>query len=269
METETIARARRLEAAGEPDAASFRAANPENPLPLLLVVLDQVPGGSVGRWTALLAGATRVGIAVVLLGDGPVAKGRLVADAGRVVTAVDVLPLAEHLAGAHLFGLRRDEAVELLAPVIESHADEAAHDGAEDGDTVTVEGPAGQDLGPSLQAFPRGEAWPGPGPAPEGATRPLEVRVLGPYRVSAWGEPVATGLRGRARALLAWYLLRPEGATSDAAVDALWPGTRPGDVQRQFWPRLATCAAGSAARPTNSSMCSKRPASTTGPLRPR
>jgi DNA-binding SARP family transcriptional activator len=35
--------------------------------------------------------------------------------------------------------------------------------------------------------------------------------------------------------LFAWYLLRPEGATIDEAVDALWPATHPGQVRRQFW----------------------------------
>ena len=45
------------------------------------------------------------------------------------------------------------------------------------------------------------------------------------------GEEVETGLASRAEALLAWYLLRPEGATSDQAVEAIWPDTPPERVQ--------------------------------------
>ena len=48
-------------------------------------------------------------------------------------------------------------------------------------------------------------------------------------------KTITSGLRGRAQALFAWYLLRPEGATSDEAVDALWPDTDPDQVRRQFW----------------------------------
>jgi DNA-binding SARP family transcriptional activator len=59
--------------------------------------------------------------------------------------------------------------------------------------------------------------------------------MLGPFRITAHGEPVATGLRSRAKALFAWYLVRPEGATSDEAVDALWPDTTPERVGKQFW----------------------------------
>lgn len=59
--------------------------------------------------------------------------------------------------------------------------------------------------------------------------------MLGHFAIAVCGEPVATGLRSRDRALFAWFLLRPEGATSDEAVDALWPDTPPDRVRRQFW----------------------------------
>jgi DNA-binding SARP family transcriptional activator len=59
--------------------------------------------------------------------------------------------------------------------------------------------------------------------------------MLGPFRITVDGEPVTSGLRGRAKALFAWYLLRPEGALSDEAVEALWPNTEPDQVRKQFW----------------------------------
>jgi DNA-binding SARP family transcriptional activator len=61
------------------------------------------------------------------------------------------------------------------------------------------------------------------------------VNLLGPYRIAFLGEAVTTGLRARARLLLAWCLLRPEGATIDEIVDALWPDTPPDRVLKQFW----------------------------------
>jgi DNA-binding SARP family transcriptional activator len=38
--------------------------------------------------------------------------------------------------------------------------------------------------------------------------------------------------------LLAWYLLRPDGASAEAAVDALWPDTPPELVTKRFWRAL-------------------------------
>ena len=69
----------------------------------------------------------------------------------------------------------------------------------------------------------------------DGEDRPIVVEMLGPFRITVLGETVTTGLRGRARALFAWYLLRPEGATIDEIVDALWPNTDPDQVRHQFW----------------------------------
>jgi DNA-binding SARP family transcriptional activator len=55
---------------------------------------------------------------------------------------------------------------------------------------------------------------------------------------------VATGIRSRAKALLAWYVCRPEGASAEQAVDALWPDTPPEAVLRQFWRALGDLRAG-------------------------
>jgi DNA-binding SARP family transcriptional activator len=84
------------------------------------------------------------------------------------------------------------------------------------------------------------EPWPEPSPSGTELTgevtdRPIAVRMFGHLEVTVCGEPVVTGLRSRARDLFAWFLLRPEGATSDEAVDALWPDTEPGRVHGQFW----------------------------------
>jgi DNA-binding SARP family transcriptional activator len=54
----------------------------------------------------------------------------------------------------------------------------------------------------------------------------------------AFGELVESRLRSSAYELLAWYLLRPEGATSDAAIDALWPNDSVERGREHFWTAL-------------------------------
>jgi len=234
VEAEMIARTRRLDAAEAPDAVSYREANPENPLPLLVVLLDGVPDDSIGRWAALLGASARLGIAVVFLGYSPAAIGRVSVDASRTVTSAGPPALAEHLAGVQLFGLRADEAVELLTAVADSLDEKDPYDEEVEAlvdEPITVLHPVERSGEPRSAVEP----WPEPCVVEEGQDRPIFVQMLGPFRITAHGEPVVTGLRSRAKALFAWYLVRPEGATSDEAVDALWPDTTPERVQKQFW----------------------------------
>ena len=234
VEAEMITRTRRLDAAEALDAMSYREANPENPLPLLVVFLDEVPDDSIGRWAALVGGSARLGISVVFLGHSPAAIGRLSVDVSRTVTNADPPALARHLAGAQLFGLRADEAVELLGAVADSLDEEDPDDDEVDvlvDEPITLLHPVGR----AHELPSTGEPWPEPCVLEEGQDRPIVVQMLGSFRITAHGEPVATGLRSRAKALFAWYLVRPEGATSDEAVDALWPDTTPERVGKQFW----------------------------------
>ena len=63
--------------------------------------------------------------------------------------------------------------------------------------------------------------------------------MLGPFAVEvSGGEEVRGGLRTKARELLAFYLLHPEGASLDAAVEALWPEADPGRGSEWFWTAL-------------------------------
>ncbi|MDA8274247.1 MAG: bacterial transcriptional activator domain-containing protein, partial [Actinomycetota bacterium] len=236
VEAETIARTRRLDAADATDAACFREENPENPLPLLVVLLDSVPDESRGRWSALLAGASRLGIAVVFLDVSPVATGRLAVDASRTVTDAEPAALADRLGHIQLFGLRADEAVELLGSLTDANraADDDGTDVQAPEPTTASHRDGNIDKSPA-PAAPAAVLWPEPSRGGEGTDRPLVVEVLGPYRITAFGEPVTTGLRGRAKTLLAWCLLRPEGATIGEVVDALWPDTPPDRVLNQFW----------------------------------
>jgi DNA-binding SARP family transcriptional activator len=236
LQSEIVARTRRLDSAEAPDARNYRAANPENPLPLLVALLDGVPADSVGRWSALLESVGRLAIAIVFLGDSPAATGRLSTDASRIVTDSSLPVLIERLTGAQLFGLRGDEVVELLGAVADSH-----RDGGFDEVDLSVDEPivalhpSGGIEQPTPPSERGGEPWPETDLVEEGQDRPIVVQMLGPLRITAHSEPVTIGLRSRAKDLFAWYLLRPEGATSDEAVDALWPDTTPERVLKQFW----------------------------------
>jgi DNA-binding SARP family transcriptional activator len=233
VEAERIARTRRMAAVDAPDAIRFRHDNPENPLPLLVVLLDRVSAESLGRWAALLADASRLGIAVLFLGDSPLATTRMALDANGTVTVVDGGDQSRLLDGATLYRLRADEATEILGAVVDANQDPDEDDDVVDAQgSVTPLHPAGDDPDPVPD---EPGVWPVPSDDEAGAVRPIVVEMLGPFRLAVHGEAITSGLRGRARALFAWYLLRPEGATSDEAVEALWPDTSPDQVRRQFW----------------------------------
>jgi DNA-binding SARP family transcriptional activator len=239
VEAERIARTRRLAGVDAPDAHRFRAENPENPLPMLLVLLHNLPGESVGRWSALLADSPRLGIAMVFLGNSPAAVGHLVLDTERTITLAQPTSLAEQLSGVELFGLDADETVELLGSVNEANQEE--DDEPSEPGALTAALHPDERTGYAEEATAGEEAWPaiaGEDLPSEGSTkpdRPLIIEVLGPLRITAFGRAVSTGLRARAQTLLAWALLRPEGATIDEVVDALWPDTPPDRVLKQFW----------------------------------
>lgn len=71
-------------------------------------------------------------------------------------------------------------------------------------------------------------------PEQVGVARPVELRLLGPVRIVARGVEVDTGLRTKARELIAYLATRPQGATDEAAVEALWPDAPAGRGAEQF-----------------------------------
>jgi DNA-binding SARP family transcriptional activator len=245
VEAEIIARVRRFEAADVSDANSYRSENPEDPLPALLVVLDSVPEEAFGRWRALLDGMSRLGITVLFLEACPIVTGYVKSDLNREVTEVSPGRLVELLDGVQLFGLQSFEAVELLEAVFETQYDErpdqvneVENEEGERNESALLLLPAGQGSQAVDPVEPVGERWPAELFAGDIVAGPLHVQVLGHYVISLNGEPIQSRLRSRGKALLAWYMLRPEGATSDEAVEALWPDTSPGQVRRQFWRAL-------------------------------
>jgi hypothetical protein len=50
---------------------------------------------------------------------------------------------------------------------------------------------------------------------PPASAPPITVTLLGPPRIQATGKEISTGLRSKARELLAFFLFHPQGATSE------------------------------------------------------
>ena len=66
----------------------------------------------------------------------------------------------------------------------------------------------------------------------------VQVRLLGPFTIQTATGELRSGLRASARELLAYYLVHPEGASLEQAVEAMWPDTPPGRERERFWTAL-------------------------------
>jgi DNA-binding SARP family transcriptional activator len=242
------ARSKRLDAAQAADAFSHRVAFPEDPLPLLLVITDVIPASLKDRWRSMLESATRLGLAALVLvpehamdavaGSCPLLA---VAEDGSV-RQVAPRSLADLLDASQLFQLSASDAMDLLAPIAAIHADEFdVFD-----EPQTPGDPDESEAEPDLHAdgpepsTARGVVLSRRWPAADSQTepRPICVDLFGTAHVEAWGEQVASGLRSSAYELLAWYALHPQGASAEAAIEALWPDSPPKRGRERFWNAL-------------------------------
>jgi DNA-binding SARP family transcriptional activator len=151
--------------------------------------------------------------------------------------------MAERLVGVELFGLTSNEAADVLATLAEAEerpdsTDAEAYDGVAEREGAvwpvfcqTPKGPADEDPVP----VPTTEAEPGHDQPATLDGAPVAVTMFGPYEIAVDGQVISRGLRTVAKELLAWLCLRPEGASVDAAVDALWPDTERDQVHKAFW----------------------------------
>jgi DNA-binding SARP family transcriptional activator len=229
-EAEAMGRARRLAEADLPDVRSYREVRPEDPIPLLVVVTDRSTESTGDRWRTLCRSAPRLDVAVVFLGNIVPGLATIEVNTDRKVIATSPGWLAEQLQGATLFGVGAQEAVELINLVAAAYDDGSEDDVSEGSANVPLLGSTPDRIS---------DDWlPEAIEAESEAELPIEVRLLGPYRITAHGDEVTKGLRSSAKELLAWFLLRPEGATAEAAVDALWPDTDPELVSKRFWRAL-------------------------------
>ena len=249
LESATNRRARRLEEVGAPDASAYRHRCPADAFPLLLAIVDSVEDGVQTRWSAAMTSAQRVGIAAVVLADrsgGVLAAGRggpsLVVAGDGIVEQASLVMLADALIGARLFQLDRARAADLLRPLA------VVDDGIDpDLSTHTVADPSGSggnDAPGVRRALPSVQHGDEPIPDhPAGVPgrrepAPIRVRLFGPAQVEAFGEAVKSGLRASAYELLAWYAEHPDGASIEAAADAIWPDASARRGRERFWTAL-------------------------------
>ena len=243
LERMVLSRTRQLTEDEVPDVVAYRRANPWEPVPMVLAVIDEVPGADAGRWAATVAAGPRLGFAVFTCDPHAAMPARLVIGADRVVSTGVPDELAARLIGAELFAPRAAEAADVVATLAEteerpdSTAGITAPEETEWPRPVSSAEVTPADPSTPLHVVPGGESLPiePPEPSAPPETAPVRVTVFGPYEIAVDGEVVSKGLRSMAKELLAWLCLRPEGASVEAAVEALWPDTERSQVHKRFW----------------------------------
>ena len=197
----------------------------------IAVVLAAAPGPAAAQ---RLAGITEVGrdlgVAVILLGGWPHGTTCYITADGLIS---GVMPPEADLAGTEAYHLQAADLAAIIAQLDEAreipgHDGPAAPGPPETGQPHLLSATAAPE--PGQQPPPAGAAGHGTGPGPAGT--PVQISVLGPLQITAAGREIGTGLR-KARELLAFLTIHPDGATGEAISEALWPGAPPGHGTRQ------------------------------------
>ncbi|HMC38459.1 MAG TPA: LysM peptidoglycan-binding domain-containing protein, partial [Acidimicrobiales bacterium] len=212
LETEVVTRTRLLDTGDAVDAANYRQANPAEPLPGLLFVFDAPTAEDAPRLKHTIKLAPRLGITILFLGFTNAAATRLHLE-DRTVAGVDPAGKLAWLEGARLFALTAAEGADILRALTDAEYRPTSEEDPEWTETIErMEHPP-----------PTAEPWPIDATrtqTPE-IERPISVQALGPLTITVMGNTINRGLRSVAKELLVYYLLRPEGATVEQAVDHL------------------------------------------------
>lgn len=199
LEAEIIHRRRLLDASDSDDLDAYRDANPDEPLPTILLIAP-ADSPQARRIAAVLTLGQRLGIAGILA--GPWQSGATCQVTGNGMVASVSAPELAHLDRTQMYQLTAEETAEILTTL--AGASSAAPASAETGE-------------------PRVLPPEPPGTAAEHC--PVRVDILGPFQLTADGEAVTKGLRRKAAELLAYLAIHRDGATSGAILDALWQDT--------------------------------------------
>lgn len=210
-EVELIRRVRLLEEDDLDDLDAYWQAHPEDPMPILLLVCRQPSPTLQGRIAGVIGLGRRVGITALIFGAGSISERFTTVSGDGFVDASSSLP-----EGARLVTLGRREAQAALEAVavirrVEDEPDREETPVMTESATKPLQVPQ-----TTLDA-------------------PVQVQLLGSFRILVGGEEVRTGMRMKARELLAWFCCHPEGGTPDAVVEALWPEIDPNKVSQNFW----------------------------------
>jgi DNA-binding SARP family transcriptional activator len=276
IETEITYRSRLLGAGGDGDLSAPEPSGTTREMPLpSLALIATVDRASARRVQAVLEAGTRAGVIGVVLGDWAAGTTCRISADGTVLAATDA-----GLAGAEAFHLPAPDAATMLGLLrgAQGHvtADTPGTPGTGSGQEPgavarpagpahdhTDDGPGGDHGSPHAARQPKPQAAPpaaGPLAVPGDVepqarrsavgtlstgieatvTGPVHIAVLGPLEVTAAGREVRGGLR-KARELLAYLALHPDGATGEAISEALWPesGPRYATAQRNLALRKA------------------------------
>lgn len=213
LEVEVLARTRLLDTAEMPDWRTLVHANPADPVPALLLVAAD-PDRALLRRLYIVAGLGRsLGLGTLLLGrDLDATTRHATVDDSGTITATEPAHQLDDLTATRLPTLTPEEAADLLAVLA------AGRDTSPRQEHPVQDGPAGE-------PFPVGGSDGG---------KAISVTLFGPYDIEAGGAPVRSGLRNKARELLALLLLHPRGITLEQATAALWPDADPARGTERF-----------------------------------
>ncbi|TMR04356.1 hypothetical protein ETD83_08330 [Actinomadura soli] len=220
MEAELLRRGRILEMTEQPDVSALRTDDPAEPLPTVLLIAS-VPAYN-GNVHGLATLGHRYGIGVLALGAWP--SGTSVKLSSDVTVTDAHGPNAERLAGAHLFHLTTIDAAGMLQTIRTATGTEA-----EAGSS-----PPSEDAPSEAEPRTASIVVPAPRPSEEAPRPPVRLDVLGHVHLHTSDGPIDTGLRQRARDLLAYLALHPDGVTRDRASADLWPDDSPESVAPTF-----------------------------------
>ncbi|MEA2902360.1 MAG: hypothetical protein QOH36_2247, partial [Actinomycetota bacterium] len=214
LTTEVGRRVQLLTDDGVADAGAYRDKHPDANFPMIVLAATDVSPADLERVRTLFADGARAGVSGIVAPGGDQTDGAdIVLAPGGMVTEARGEALGERLTGARLFRMEPQVAAELLAVLASARTDgEHMRPGADDDESFV--------------------------PATSVATAPVAVQLLGVYRIEVDGTEIKSGLRAKAKELLAFYLLHPEGATLDDAVEALWPEADPRRGSEWFWTAL-------------------------------
>jgi len=247
----------------DPPATASAAAAP-GPGPVLIAT--SVPG-TTQRLRGILESGRGLGAAAVLLGPWPPGMTCQV-DADGMIT--DVAPPGAGLEGIRLFSLEAADAAAITAvlrdagdappaalalarpaaasppapraPVIPRDARPAASSPFLPAPVAPA--PPRPARAPDTPPEPERPAAPAPAPpagtppaagsetAAPGTSRPVQLTMLGPLRITAAGQEIGGGLR-KARELMAFLAAHPDGASGEAISEALWPESDPSHAAGQ------------------------------------
>jgi DNA-binding SARP family transcriptional activator len=196
---------------GVGDVVAYKARYPHELLPLLVVATRDV--GDAERLRALAEQASGLGVAFLLADAALPGATTVQLRPGAVVEQVTPSGPLDELAGARLFTMSGAAAAEVLGVIAGARSDHQ----------VRLDGEVGEAPFPVEIALD---------------STPIQVSLLGSYRIEVGGQEIRSGLRAKARELLAFYLLHPEGTTLDAATEALWPEADAGRGSEWFWTAL-------------------------------